>query len=74
MKWFFTVFLMVILSGCSSKKSADERYIHYTKGGESIEAYTQNPLLDCEHQPKIARLDKQFVDRVFINDNGDLCK
>ncbi|MBB1334020.1 hypothetical protein [Pseudoalteromonas sp. SR41-6] len=74
MKLVFTVFLIFILNGCSSIKKSDDRYIHYTKGGESIEAYTKNPLLDCEHQPKIARLDKKFIDRVFINENGDLCK
>lgn len=71
----FLILLLTFLAGCSSTKQAvDDGYLHYSKGGENISAYSKNPLLKCEVTPKIARLDKKFEDRVFISDEGELCK
>ncbi len=75
MKIFLFLLSILILAGCtSSPQDIDSKYLHYSKGGENITAYSKNPLLKCDSTPKIARLDKKFENRVFISEDGDLCK
>jgi len=76
MKLFIFLFLSILITGCTStpKNTVDDNFIHYSKGGENIDAHSKNPLLKCLSSPKIARLDKSYDDRVFIDEHGRLCK
>jgi len=68
---YLTLLLAIFLFGCSSTE--DHRFIRYSTGSESLDAYSENPLLKCQKQPEIARLDKSYDDRVYLID-GESCK
>ena len=70
MKYLLSL-IFLFLTACKSTDS--KNFIHYTNGAESLNAYQLNPLLKCEKKPEIARLDKDFENRVFLIE-GELCK
>ena len=63
------------LTGCATKsEQLSNSYMHFSNGGKSIDANSINPRLKCEEKPRYARLDKSYEERIYILENGEVCK